>query len=181
MQQLKAGRRSVHKVSSIVQALMVQVQGFSLRNTVRPTAGLRLPGSGGERSSYTELSQLQIIELGCSHRLIIISIWLLECLLVRCQVWASKQENTCPDEAREASTYGRVRLPNLRVESFLRSQQPRTKQDITIISQCSLDRYAMLSRHALQPKAGARHACTPWSLKRSNASSDVVQPTLMLG
>lgn len=44
------------------------------------------------------------------------------------------------DERREGSTYGQVRLPNLKVESVLRSQQPRKSHDITIITQCSLDR-----------------------------------------
>jgi hypothetical protein len=33
-----------------------------------------------------------------------------------------------------------VRLPNLKVAAVLRSQQPREKHDITIITQCSLDR-----------------------------------------
>ena len=46
----------------------------------------------------------------------------------------------CADETREATTYGQVRLPNLKVEAVLRSQQPRSKHDITIITQCSLDR-----------------------------------------
>ena len=44
------------------------------------------------------------------------------------------------DERREGSTYGQVRLPNLKVEASLRSQQPREAHDITIITQCSLDR-----------------------------------------
>lgn len=44
------------------------------------------------------------------------------------------------DERREGSTYGRVRLPNLKVEASLRSKQPRGAHDITIITQCSLDR-----------------------------------------
>ncbi len=50
------------------------------------------------------------------------------------------EKPTCADEARQGSTYGKVRLPNLKVESVLRSQQPREKHDITIITQCSLDR-----------------------------------------
>lgn len=46
----------------------------------------------------------------------------------------------CADETREGSTYGKVRLPNLKVAAVLRSQQPRDTRDITIITQCSLDR-----------------------------------------
>ena len=57
------------------------------------------------------------------------------------QVATSKGEKpTCADDTRPGSTYGKVRLPNLKVEAVLRSQQPREKHDITIITQCSLDR-----------------------------------------
>ena len=48
----------------------------------------------------------------------------------------------CTAERREGSTYGKVRLPNMKVEASLRSQQPRQPHDITIITQCSLDRQA---------------------------------------
>ncbi len=59
------------------------------------------------------------------------------------QVATSKGEKpTCADDTRPGTTYGEVRLPNLKVESVLRSQQPRDKNDITIITQCSLDRSA---------------------------------------
>ena len=49
----------------------------------------------------------------------------------------------CTAERREGSTYGKVRLPNMKVEASLRSQQPRQPHDITIITQCSLDRQAL--------------------------------------
>ena len=55
---------------------------------------------------------------------------------------AKTEEMPCTAERREGSTYGKVRLPNMKVEASLRSQQPRQPHDITIITQCSLDRQA---------------------------------------
>ena len=61
---------------------------------------------------------------------------------VQGQTHAKPEEAPCVDKRREGSTYGQVRLPNLKVEASLRSQQPREAHDITIITQCSLDRRA---------------------------------------
>ena len=55
------------------------------------------------------------------------------------QVHGKTEDTPCVDERREGSTYGQVRLPNLKVEASLRSKQPREAHDITIITQCSLD------------------------------------------
>lgn len=55
------------------------------------------------------------------------------------------------DERREGSTYGQVRLPNLKVEASLRSKQPREAHDITIITQCSLDRCAAATALCRRP------------------------------
>ena len=60
-------------------------------------------------------------------------------------VHAKSEETLCVDERREGSTYGQVRLPNLKVEASLRSKQPREAHDITIITQCSLDRCLLVS------------------------------------
>ena len=59
---------------------------------------------------------------------------------VQAMAQAKSEEMPCVEERREGSTYGRVRLPNLKVEASLRSKQPREAHDITIITQCSLDR-----------------------------------------
>ncbi|CAL5227189.1 g10104 [Coccomyxa viridis] len=82
--------------------------------------------SAGDRPSATALCilLLTVVLLGQAH--------------------AKSEETPCVDERREGSTYGQVRLPNLKVEASLRSKQPREAHDITIITQCSLDRLYML-------------------------------------
>ena len=49
---------------------------------------------------------------------------------------------TCADRVGEQATYGRVRLPNFKVQASFRSQRPRTNSDITLVTQCSVDRRA---------------------------------------
>ena len=49
-------------------------------------------------------------------------------------------QGICPDSPKGGSTYGKVRLPNFKMEATFTSQRPRAKSDITIITQCSVDR-----------------------------------------
>jgi hypothetical protein len=50
----------------------------------------------------------------------------------------------CPDSPKSGTTYGKVRLPNFSMEATFTSQRPRAESDITIITQCSVDRLYML-------------------------------------
>lgn len=73
---------------------------------------------------------------------------LLVVLLVAAQVATAQDlpgyNASCPDSPTERFTYGRVRLPNLKVEATYRSQRPRAPTDITLVTQCSVDRLPML-------------------------------------
>lgn len=61
--------------------------------------------------------------------------------LFSCLAWS---EAICPDNPRGGTTYGKVRLPNFKMEVAYTSQRPRAKSDITIVTQCSVDRLYML-------------------------------------
>ncbi len=58
--------------------------------------------------------------------------------LYSCLAWS---EAICPDTPKGGTTYGKVRLPNFKMEVAYTSQRPRAKSDITIVTQCSVDRY----------------------------------------
>lgn len=50
-------------------------------------------------------------------------------------------EGVCPDKPSDGATYGKVRLPNFKVEAVFTSQRPRANSDVTIVTQCSVDRW----------------------------------------
>ena len=47
----------------------------------------------------------------------------------------------CAADPKPDVSYGKIRLPAFRQEAFFRSKRPRYNSDITIVTQCSLDRY----------------------------------------
>ncbi|KAK9825605.1 hypothetical protein WJX74_010038 [Apatococcus lobatus] len=50
----------------------------------------------------------------------------------------------CANEPQPPFTYGKIRMPSLHVEAILKSARPRHTSDVTIITQCSVDRLYML-------------------------------------
>ena len=62
-----------------------------------------------------------------------------------CSCWAETPNSDCPNAPKPGFTYGRVRLPDLRVQAVFRSGRPRSANDITIVTQCSVDRCPALS------------------------------------
>ena len=48
----------------------------------------------------------------------------------------------CAAAPAHGAAYGNVKLPNLNVEVQHRSQRPRLSTDVTVITQCSVDRRA---------------------------------------
>ncbi len=62
----------------------------------------------------------------------------------------------CANDPQPPFTYGKIRMPSLKVEAILKSQRPRHNADVTIITQCSVDRQAC--NHAMPAALQDRHA-----------------------
>ncbi|KAK9796664.1 hypothetical protein WJX73_002272 [Symbiochloris irregularis] len=74
-----------------------------------------------------------------------------------------EHNSTCPNHPADRFTYGRVRLPSLKVEATFQSQRPRSPSDITIVTQCSVDRLPML-REQCKSWLGITSVAVYWPL-----------------
>ncbi|KAK9823334.1 hypothetical protein WJX72_002012 [[Myrmecia] bisecta] len=77
---------------------------------------------------------------------------------------------TCANKPVHSATYGRVRLPNLKVEAVFKSARPHADTEITIITQCSVDRLYMLESQCAT-WGGVTSAAVYWPLEYFNPTN----------